>query len=302
MKTIFLTVLAATTVIAAVPSKNKGVTINGLGRVSPLEVDHTRTLVTWYDCSGKADGNYIHPNDCTKFMSCVAESYAYERECAGCHVNEHECPTGRLHYDHPQDSCLWAYEAGCVTDGGNQTASTQAPQPDPETTEAPAPEEPSTTADPGNGGGGDECNPDTCWTDGYCQSYRWCEREVSDHKGEGKKGTWANATCEDNLYFNPNHNSVHGGVCDYWENLDQETKDKYNSDPMCIDPHCEWKPDPNSECSPNYWYFHPDQNEGKDQEMSCPVRSDGEQLLWDQSRKSCHPCHGVTKSDGTACC
>jgi len=290
---IFAAVLVA--VAAANPAKNanKGVTINGFGRVSPLNFDHTRSLVTWYDCSGKVDGNYIHPNDCTKFMSCVAQAYAYERNCADCHVDERECPTGRLHYDLPRDSCLWAYEAGCVTDGGNQT------EPVPTTTASPPKP---TTADPGNED--NSCNPDDCWTEGYCQDYRWCERDASDHKGTGKNGTWSTADCEDNLYFNPNHNSIHGGTCDFWENLDDETKDNYNKDPTCIDPHCEWKPDSTTDCSSKYWYFHPAQNNGQDQEMSCPVRADGQQLIWNQEKKSCYPCHQVAKAgdSGEMCC
>ena len=37
--------------------------------------------VDWYDCSDKDDGNYAHPTDNTKFMSCVARRHAYERNC-----------------------------------------------------------------------------------------------------------------------------------------------------------------------------------------------------------------------------
>ncbi|GIG55629.1 hypothetical protein Lfu02_00010 [Longispora fulva] len=57
-----------------------------------------------YDCTGHADGNYVHPDDCTKFISCVAEKYAYEMDC----------PAG-LHYHHPTDRCEWPEIAGCVT-------------------------------------------------------------------------------------------------------------------------------------------------------------------------------------------
>jgi len=151
---------------------------------------------------------------------------------------------------------------------------------------------------------GDECDPDECVLEGHCQEYWWCEREDSDHKGKGKKGEWMENRCdneagESNMYWNPNHN---GGSCDWWENLDDATKELYNKDPACIDPHCEWKPDPNNECSGTYWYFHPDKNGGKDVELHCPSLADGEQLLWSQARKSCHHCSGVTKADGSACC
>ena len=72
----------------------------------------------YYSCAGKVDGNYPHPTDCTKFMSCVAQTYAYERQCAKCHVDPVTCPNGYLHYSHADDSCLYADEAGCVTEQG----------------------------------------------------------------------------------------------------------------------------------------------------------------------------------------
>ena len=59
--------------------------------------------VDWYDCSGKADGNYPHPYECTKFMSCVAQEYAYERNCAVCAYDPVRCPNGRTHYDPASD-------------------------------------------------------------------------------------------------------------------------------------------------------------------------------------------------------
>lgn len=58
----------------------------------------------------------MHPTDCTKFMSCVAGRYAYERNCAACDPDPADCPTGRLHYDLNSDACLWSYEASCVTE------------------------------------------------------------------------------------------------------------------------------------------------------------------------------------------
>ncbi|MFJ3818129.1 chitin binding peritrophin-A domain-containing protein [Streptomyces sp. NPDC090056] len=76
--------------------------------------------VDFYSCAGKPDGNYIHPTDCTKFISCVAQQYAYERDCAACHPNPDNCPNGKLHYDAASDACLWSYEAGCVTEQSKQ--------------------------------------------------------------------------------------------------------------------------------------------------------------------------------------
>ena len=51
--------------------------------------------VDWFDCSDKADGNYPHPSDPRKFMSCVAQTHAYERSC----------PEG-FTYDPDTDSCV----------------------------------------------------------------------------------------------------------------------------------------------------------------------------------------------------
>jgi len=292
--------------------------------VSDFEDDENKRLVENYSCAGKADGNYIHPSDCTKFMSCVAQTYAYERDCASCHVNPTDCPNGKTHYDHPSDACLWAWEAGCVTDpqpteAPPTEAPTQAPTTTKRTTTTEEPEEPVTVesdesdepSDESSGEPSEEsdepsdesCDPDECRVEGYCHEYSWCEREESDHKGKGKAGFKKNDTCDPalNLYFNPNVNSIHGGVCDFWENLDQETKDTYNSDPNCIDPHCEWRADAENECSSKYWYFHPDKNNGNEIELDCPSRPDGQQLLWDQSRKSCHTCDVVPSSNGFCC-
>jgi hypothetical protein len=153
---------------------------------------------------------------------------------------------------------------------------------------------------------GESCDPDECVVEGHCLDYWWCEREESDHKGKGKKGHWKNDVCdneagEHNLYWNPDHNDG-AGACDFWQNLSEEVKLRYNRDPACIDPHCEWKRDPENECSHKYWYFHPEKNDGKDLALECPQRPDGEHLIWDHARKNCHPCHTVKDSNGNACC
>ncbi|ODM87246.1 putative chitinase 3, partial [Orchesella cincta] len=70
-----------------------------------------RGPVDWYDCKGKPDANYVHPYDCTKFMTCVAQFYAYERDCV----------VG-LHYDPANDRCEWPEIVGCITDPPTTTA------------------------------------------------------------------------------------------------------------------------------------------------------------------------------------
>jgi len=251
--------------------------------------------VDWYDCSGKDLGNYNHPHDCTKFMTC-APAGAYERDCAACHVHPDNCPEGRLHYNEPQDKCLWADEAGCSAGGGPTHA--------PPTTTTQASEERPVEGTP--------CDPedaDKCWTNGDCHDYWWCERDHSDHKGEGKPGTWRYGKCNQdfNLYFNPHraNNSVHGGVCDHWTNLDDDLKDQYNKDPSCIDPHCEWRE--LEECGTHYEYMHPKETDGDFWVLDCPnlntnSMSANDQLLWSQREKNCLHCSEVKREDGTACC
>jgi Chitin binding Peritrophin-A domain len=72
-------------------------------------------LLLPYSCEGKDDGNYIHPTDCRKFISCTNERAA-EMDCAICHIDLTTCPTGRLYYNSPTDSCEYLIEAGCVID------------------------------------------------------------------------------------------------------------------------------------------------------------------------------------------
>ncbi len=47
-----------------------------------------------YDCSDKPDGNYPHPYDCTRFISCSG-GVASARDCASCNVDPVRCPEGR---------------------------------------------------------------------------------------------------------------------------------------------------------------------------------------------------------------
>ncbi len=72
--------------------------------------------IHFYDCTGKQDGNYTHPFDCTRFISCVGGADAYERDCPICLIDSTNCPKGRLHYQASTDSCQLDSVAGCVTD------------------------------------------------------------------------------------------------------------------------------------------------------------------------------------------
>ena len=103
------------------------------------------------------------------------------------------------------------------------------------------------------------------------------------------------------MYFNPNI-TVHGGACSFWGNLLQEMKDAYNADPKCIDPHCEWRPfEEGAVCDSRYWYFHPDEHEGKAVLQECS-NHEGEQLIWDQEFVGCRHCSEVFREEGVNCC
>ncbi|MCV3212868.1 chitin binding domain-containing protein [Plectonema radiosum NIES-515] len=69
---------------------------------------------TDYDCKGQPNGNYNHPYDCDKFITC-SNGYAYEMDCADCNISEgsEHCPDGKLHYYKPLDRCEWANIAQC---------------------------------------------------------------------------------------------------------------------------------------------------------------------------------------------
>ena len=60
-------------------------------------------LVSSGFCTGKADGNYYHPTNCTKFVS-----------CASTHTYVTDCPAG-LHYRKDNDACDWKANANCPT-------------------------------------------------------------------------------------------------------------------------------------------------------------------------------------------
>jgi len=252
--------------------------------------------VDWYDCTGREVGNHNHPTTCTKFMACTEGGDAYEMDCALCQPNDPRCPDGRTHYNKAADACLWPDEAGCAGDHQPPTTTTTT-EPTPTTGPTPCPLP------------GEECDPDDCELCGDCHDYVWCERvecdKETDRCDEKRKGTVQPGECkeEHNLFFDPRakDSDIHGGVCNFWSNLDRDTKRKYNEDEKCINPHCEWKVDPLNEwCAPTYLYFHPDKNEGNETRITCP-ELDGDQLLWSQADRNCVHCSDLRGEDGNPC-
>lgn len=265
-------------------------------------------LIDWYSCEGKEIGNYANPRRCTHYITCDTGARVWERPCAACHEDPVRCPEGMLHYNEESDKCLWVDEAECHVDGSPRT--TRRPPVSPTTTRPTAPtptpepecESPPPRPEPG------WCNPDNCTVTGWCHWYDWCHRDDdsglgADWNGHGKDGEWRDGSCSEqhNLYFNPDLNE-YGGACDFWGNLPQKWKDAYHCDPECIDPHCEWKVDPDAPwCSPTYLYFNPQLYGGVEVKLACQSHNH-DQLLWSQAQKNCLHCSQVDGENGNPCC
>jgi hypothetical protein len=104
-----------------------GYTINGHNEAAfednPVHDKNSDTSrpAPWYDCSGKQPGNYEHPYDCTRFITCDAGLVAIEFDCGECSNRPEACtPQNRLVYNVTVDMCLWADETECHIGGGEE--------------------------------------------------------------------------------------------------------------------------------------------------------------------------------------
>jgi len=147
-----------------------------------------------------------------------------------------------------------------------------------------------------------ECNPDECQLRGECQCYETCNKETS---------RWESVECNGNettgdLFWNPDLNSIHGGSCDYYDNLSPAVQELYNKDPNCIPP-CDWYQKPEDECSPRYTYraqFNNQTTAGRESDLTCPQppSDDLEPLYWNQQKLGCDKRSRVHKLDGVTPC
>jgi hypothetical protein len=236
--------------------------------------------IDWYDCSGKEDGNYVHPTDCTRFISCSG-GIASQRDCANCNVDPVRCPEGRTVYNATVDACLWADETTCGSSGitedppvSTEPPTTQEPPVEPTTPDS------ETTPDP------NACDPELCKNVGYCQSYRRCDN-----------GTLVTEDCGDGLVWNPlnpdGSDHIHGGNCDVWENLRPETEEAYRKDPECLA--CFWRE--KGECERDYLYQAPNLRNRNVLTLTC---SPG--LVFSEAKETCQRCEDVVRSNGRTCC
>jgi len=283
-------------------------------------------FIDYYDCSGKENGNYIHPTDCTRFIIC-SNTHASDMACPDCDLPNSQC-LGQpyLIWDAAKDRCEWPEGTECVTDPGSgisttttttrstttttTTKSTTTTTPT-TTTEKPAdpttpePDPPTTCQELAKEG--DPCDKNDCQPCGYCWElhsfFLRCSRTFPSDPKLPITGVWVHEACDNDLWWNPDlrptlgedeQEEGWGGACDHWDNLSEETKAGYNQDENCVKPVkvCEWGQDEKDTCSGRYWYFDP--NTMTDREnMSCTG-----DLIWDQGSETCRECQHV---EGCSC-
>jgi hypothetical protein len=248
------------------------------------EAGDTSRPAPWYNCSGKQPGNYINPRDCTRFITCDAGLQAIEFDCGECSNRPEACtPQNRLVYNATVDQCLWADETECVGESEPTTTTTEVTsESTTEASAAPSPTTPEDSTQPPKEG--DPCDPENCRNSGECQTYLRCDKETEKLVAD---------QCGDGMFWNPNNGAIHGGNCDLLENLSNEVRDRYRSDPECLA--CFWRQV--DDCSQDYLYQAPNQNNRNVSRLSC---SNG--LVFSEEKETCQRCQDVKRSNGTNCC
>ncbi len=150
-------------------------------------------------CQGRADGNYLHPTDCTRFVYCANQN-ASEKNCPPCNheLDPNRClSAGRLVFSEAKDTCLWADETECKNGGDSENVhSTTEPYYAPAPVRPPPPEDrvvaPVEKGPPAQEG--KHCDPALCINEGYCLHYFRCDPS---------KKTWVKEKCGRGLLWNP---------------------------------------------------------------------------------------------------
>jgi len=250
--------------------------------------------ITWYDCSRKPDGNYEHPYDCTRFISCSG-GIASERDCANCNIDPVRCPAGRTVYNVSVDACLWADETTCSvtpTDPTTEVPTTTEPSSTTQGSSTSSTEQPTTTQQPiiptkpvENG----TCDPLECRTDGYCDHYLRCDNTTDPAR-------WVRKKCGTDLVWNPldvnGKPHKHGGNCDLWRNLDKSTNETYRTDEKCL--RCFFNE--LGECSRDYEYQAPELLSRTVEVLSC-----SEGLVFSKKDETCLRCDEKLKENKSTC-
>jgi hypothetical protein len=278
-----IVVVVAAAVLVATASAN------AVPRRSKIAVVHSRPNhdnVDYYDCHGKQDGNYLHPLDCTRFITC-SNGRASDMACGDCDKNNvHGCAgLDYLVYDKGADQCEWPVDTQCDTH----------PPPTTTTAKPPGSHKPCSEIKEG-----DSCGEDECRHCGFCEEkmsyFLRCERVFPSDPKDPVTGRWVKAACDGNLWWNPDNKPAgesEGGSCDFWDNLSQAVRDAYLNDETCVPDAelCEWGQEDKDKCTGTYWY-QPNGN-GNRQTLNCSTG-----LVWDPATETCRGCEHVQGCEG----
>lgn len=70
--------------------------------------------IDYYDCSGKANGSYVHPSDCTRFIMC-SNGNAADMACPDCNGHDPQCDgEAYLRWSETTGNCEWPADTECV--------------------------------------------------------------------------------------------------------------------------------------------------------------------------------------------
>ncbi|OXA64280.1 uncharacterized protein LOC110841593 [Folsomia candida] len=273
-------------------------------RYSRPNYDH----IDYYDCSGKPNGQYIHPSDCTRFIIC-SNGYASDMACPNCDLANTLCfGIPFLRYDAFKERCEWPKITECIvdppptdtpeeTEGTTAEATTTTKKTTTTTTEEPTTQTPVANITICHGiTAGLPCGKNQCQPCGYCWNlhsfYFRCQRDFPSDPKLDITGVWVHESCDGDLWWDPDLKPSSGvedgfgGACNKWDNLSNATRDGYLADENCviIPEVCEWGQDEEDKCTGRYWYYDPKHMEDRE-DLECP---DG--LKWDQASETCRKC------------
>lgn len=131
---------------------------------------------------------------------------------------------------------------------------------------------------------GDPCDPDNCRNTGFCQTFLRCDKNSSKYVEE---------FCGDEMFWNRDSGSVHGGNCDLLSNLGADLEAEYRSDKACLG--CFWEA--KGDCSSEYRYQAPNLRNRNVLDLECPTG-----LIFSEAKETCQLCGDVQAANGSSCC
>jgi len=250
------------------------------GRTAHVSRDNYED-VRYFSCTGKPDGNYLHPFDCTRFITCHNGRSA-DMACGDCDLNNVNGCQGNpyLVYKLEKDWCDWPAITDCHATGTT-----------------PSPSDPSECEDRVEGA---SCDP----YDVNCDQCDWCGLEDNKVKSYFFRcvqvnpnnpfvpitGFWKKEVCQDGYLVDRTKKlagSLVGGQCTHWDELAQSEKDRYlHGEKDCnVDRNiCTYGQD--TPCSRNYWYKA--NSQAAPEPKSCEVGH-----AWNPDKENCGPCASV---------